>query len=115
MIVDSRHIMFSPEAIREALKNYRTLFPQKQPPGLLGPIVVRGVDPLVLGVKVQAMGSTVYREIEMDENEVAAMLILFCRTLKVPLPRTASKSIEVEGENIALIVSKALMMPRTGA
>lgn len=115
MIVDSRHIMFSPEAIREAVKTYRELFPNKQPPGLLGPIIIRGNAPLVLGVKVQAMGASVFREVEMEESEVAAMLIVFCRKLKIPLPRTANKSIEVEGENIALIVSKALMMQRQGA
>lgn len=112
MIVDSRHIMFSPEAIREAVKTYRELFPTKQPPGLLGPIVIRGSDPLVLGVKVQAMGSSTYREVEMDENEIAAMLIVFCRKIKIPLPRTANKSFEVDGENIALVVSKAMMMQR---
>ncbi|OYQ37679.1 hypothetical protein CHU95_00495 [Niveispirillum lacus] len=112
MIVDSRHIMFSPEAIREAVKTFRDLFPTKQPPGLLGPIMIRSRDPLVLGVKIQATGSSLYREVEMDESEVAAMLILFCRKIKIPLPRTASKSIEVDGDNIALIVSKALMMQR---
>ncbi len=112
MIVDSRHIMFSPEAIREALKSFRELFPTKQPPGLLGPIVIRSADPLVLGVKIQATGSSTYREVEMEESEVAAMLIVFCRKIKIPLPRTANKSIEVEGENIALIVSKAMMMQR---
>jgi len=112
MIIDSRHIMFSAEAIREAVKTYRDLFPAKQPPGLVGPIVIRSSDPLILGVKVQAIGSTTYREVEMDENEIAAMLIVFCRKIKIPLPRTANKSFEVEGENIALVVSKALMMQR---
>lgn len=114
MIVDSRHIMFSPEAIREAVKTYRALFPAKQPPGLLGPIVVRSAEPLTLGIKVQAMGSSVYREVEMDENEIAAMLIVFCRKLKIPLPRTANKSIELDGDNIALSVSKAMMMQPGG-
>lgn len=109
MIVDSRHILFSPEAIREALKTYRTLFPQKQPPGLIGPIVIRSETPLVLGVKIQAMGSSVYREIEMEESELAAMLIVYCRKLKIPLPRTGDKSLEVEGDNIALLVSKAVV------
>ncbi|MBP7336051.1 hypothetical protein [Niveispirillum sp.] len=104
--------MFSPEAIREAVKTFRELFPTKQPPGLLGPIVIRSADPLVLGVKIQATGSSTYREVEMEESEVAAMLIVFCRKLKIPLPRTANKSIEVEGDNIALIVSKAMMMQR---
>ena len=112
MIVDSRHIMFSPEAIREAVKTFRELFPAKQPPGLLGPIIIRSTEPLTLGVKIQATGSTAYREVEMEESEVAAMLIVFCRKIKIPLPRTANKSIEVEGDNIALIVSKAMMMQR---
>lgn len=112
MIVDSRHIMFSPEAIREAVKTFRELFPSKQPPGLLGPIIIRSADPLVLGINIQAMGASNYREVEMEESEVAAMLIVFCRKLKIPLPRTANKSIEVEGENIALIVSKAMMLER---
>lgn len=110
MIVDSRHIQFSPEAVRAAVKTFRELFPQKQPPGLLGPIMIRSDNPLILGVKIQAMGSSVYREIEMEEAEVAAMLIIYCRKMKIPLPRAAEKSMEVDGDRIALIVSKAMQI-----
>ncbi len=111
MIVDSRQIQFSAEALKDAVKTYRELFPQKQPPGLLGAVMIRGINPISLGVKVQAMGSRVYREIEMAESEVAAMLILYCRKLRIPLPRTADKAIKVQGDNIALIVSKTLTLP----
>ncbi|QJE72310.1 hypothetical protein HHL28_03625 [Aerophototrophica crusticola] len=108
MIVDTRHIMFSPEAVREAVKTYRSLFPQKQPPGLVGPILIRSANPLVLGIKIQAVGARVFREIEMEESELAAMLILYCRHARIPLPRTAAKSIEAQGEHVVLVVSKAM-------
>ncbi|MDG5494254.1 hypothetical protein [Niveispirillum sp. BGYR6] len=115
MIVDSRQIQFSAEALKDAVKTYRELFPQKQPPGLLGTVMIRGINPISLGVKVQAMGSRVYREVEMAESEVAAMLILYCRKLRIPLPRTADKAIKVQGDNIALIVSKTLTLPAVPA
>jgi hypothetical protein len=108
MIIDSRQIQFSAEAVKEAVKTYRELFPQKQPPGLLGTVSIRGLNPISLGVKVQAVGSRVYREVEMTESEVAAMLILYCRKLKIPLPRSADKAIKVQGDNLSLIVSKTL-------
>lgn len=114
MIVDSRHILFSPPAIRAAMLAYRDIFPQKQPPGILGPVLIRAVDPIRLGIKVQSPGSSGYREIEMSESEVAAMLIVYCRKLKIPLPRAADKAIEVDGENIALIVSKTLALQTAG-
>lgn len=110
MIVDSRHILFSPSALRAALSTYRELFPQKQPPGHLGPIIIRRQSPIMLGIQVQAYGASAYRELEMAESEVAAMLIVYCRKLKIPLPRTAEKAIKVEGDNIALIVSKTLTL-----
>jgi hypothetical protein len=115
MIIDSRQIQFSAEALKEAVRTYRELFPQKQPPGLLGTIAIRGLNPLSLGVKVQAMGSRVYREVEMTESEVAAMLILYCRKLKIPLPRNADKAIKVQGDNLSLIVSKTLLLTDTMA
>lgn len=110
MIIDSRQIQFSAEALKEAVKNYRELFPQKQPPGLLGTVAIRGLNPLSLGVRVQAVGSRVYREVEMTESEVAAMLILYCRKLKIPLPRSADKAIKVQGDNLSLIVSKTMIV-----
>jgi len=110
MIVDSRHILFSPQAVRAALTAYRELFPQKQTPGILGPIFIRSNSPILLGIKVQAVGASGFREFEMEESEVAAMLIVYCRKMKIPLPRTANKSLEVEGDNIALIVSKAMSL-----
>lgn len=110
MIIDSRQIQFSAEAVKEAVKTYRELFPQKQPPGLLGTVTIRGLNPITLRVMVQAVGSRVYREVEMTESEVAAMLILYCRKLKIPLPRNADKAIKVQGDNLSLIVSKTLIL-----
>ena len=110
MIIDSRHILFSPPALRAALLTYRELFPQKQPPGHLGPIILRRNSPVVLGFQIQAHGASAYRELEMTESEVAAMLIVYCRKLKIPLPRTAEKAIKAEGDNIALIVSKTFTL-----
>ena len=108
MITDTRRIQFSPEAIREAVKLYRTLFPQKQPPGLLGNIFIRASSPVVLGVTVQATGASTFREIEMGESEVAAMLIIYCRKMRVPLPRTAEKSIVAVGHSLVLEVTKSV-------
>jgi hypothetical protein len=111
MIIDARHILFSPEAIRDAVKTYRELFPQKQPPGLLGPVFIRSTSPLQLGVHVQAMGALGYRELCMEASEVAAMLIIYCRVKKIPLPRNAEKSLEAQGENIGLMMTKAVDLP----
>lgn len=108
MIVESRRIVFSPEAIREAMKLYRESFPQKQPPGILGPIIIRNQAPLTLGISVQAVGANNFREIEMAETEIAAMLILFCRRMKIPLPRSSSKAMEVQGDSIVLSITKAV-------
>ncbi len=108
MIVDTRRIVFSPEAVREAVKLYRASFPEKQPPGSIGPIFIRNTAPVTLGVSVQAVGATKHREIEMAASEVAVMLILYCRKAKIPLPRTGAKAIETQGDSLVLSVSKAM-------
>lgn len=108
MIVDTRHLMFSPEALRAVVKTYRALFPQKQPLGELGPILIRQTAPLVLGVQVLAPGANGYREVEIQESELAAMLILYCREARIPLPRSGSKAIEMNGEHVVLVTSKAI-------
>lgn len=108
MIVENRRIIFSPEAVREAVKLYRESFPQKQPPGVLGPIILRNQAPLALGISVQAVGASNFREIEMAETEIAAMLILYCRRLKIPLPRASSKSMEAQNDSLVLSITKVL-------
>ena len=108
MIVDTRRIAFSPEAVREAVKLYRASFPDKQPPGILGPIFIRAAAPLLLGVSVQAVGASNFREVEMAESEVAVMLILYCRKERIPLPSKGSKAIEAQGDTLVLTVSKAM-------
>ncbi|HYC02778.1 MAG TPA: hypothetical protein VED40_05760 [Azospirillaceae bacterium] len=112
MIVETRHITFSPDALREALRQYRSLFPEKQPPGQVGRIWIRSQSPLVLEVSIQAIGATNFRELQMGENEVGGMLILYCRKAKIPLPRAGTKSIEARGDSLVLTVSKAMPVVR---
>jgi len=108
MILDTRRIVFSPDAVREAVKFYRNSFPSNQPPGLVGPIFIRSVNPVVLGISIQAIGARVFREVEMPASEVAAMLIVYCRKMRIPLPRHGDKSVEAHGETIILGVQKSI-------
>ena len=45
------------------------------------------------------------KELIIEGNELAAALILFCRSRKIPLPATADKSLTVVGEHLGLVLS----------
>ncbi|HYE50974.1 MAG TPA: hypothetical protein VEB20_15370 [Azospirillaceae bacterium] len=115
MIVENRRITFSAAALREAVKLYRDLYPQKQPMGTLGRIWLRNQSPVLLEVSIQSAGATQFREVQMGESEVGGMLILYCRQMKIPLPRHCTKAIEGHGENIVLTVAKSMPVEHRAA
>ena len=75
---------------------------------LPGEIVAIKIDPkddrnLVFNIENKLDNTSGVREYSRDF--LAAALMLYCRTLRIPLPKGARKSVDIEGDRIILNVS----------
>lgn len=103
MITDRRQILFSSEALREAVRLYAATYPGKTPVGAVVDVQVTSADGQPnLVARFEQPGSRTLNDVRFGPHQVAAFLILLCRTLKIPLPRRAEKSLAVEGNSIVL-------------
>ncbi len=104
MIVERRQILFSSEALLEAVRLYSAL-PQQQdvPFGVIASASVTsaGGNP-VLNIMVQQSGASQLRHVALNGMKILAALILLCRKRQVPIPRQARKTVAIEGEGLVL-------------
>jgi len=113
MITERRQILFSTEALKEAVLLLREAHPDRVPMGH-----VRRVWPLAdpephLVVQLEKAGARALHEHTLTEKELAAAVILLCRKVRIPLPRTADKYLDAEGGNLSLVITKR--MPLDGS
>ena len=108
MITEKRQILFSNDALREAVRHVASVMPDKVPHGMIRRVWLSEEPELLLFVQVEPLGARKLYEVSFRHSEIAAFLILFCRKLKVPLPRTAEKYLEVEGGNLSLVITKQI-------
>lgn len=109
MITERRQILFSNESLKEAVKFAATVMPDKVPHGMIRRVWVGEEPELMLFVQVEPLGARKLTEVSFRHTEIAVMLILFCRKLKIPLPRSADKYLEMEGGNLSLVITKQVM------
>lgn len=104
MIAERRQILFSPEALLDAVRLYGAL-PQQQdlPFGLVVSLTVKmaGTSP-AMDVHVQQSGASQLRTVPLSGTKILAALILLCRNRHIPVPKQAKKSLAVEGQGLLL-------------
>lgn len=106
MIVERRQILFSPEALLEAVRLYSALPQQSDVPfGLIASVSVKpaGASP-VLDIVVQQSGASQLRKVPLAGLKIMAALLLLCRKRQIPVPKQAKKNITVEGQGLVLTV-----------
>ncbi|PWC33933.1 hypothetical protein [Azospirillum sp. TSO35-2] len=103
MIVETRELFFSNSALKKAIAWYQKAPNQTDLP--LG--VVTAVAPKTdggLSVQIQQSGASKSREVTFTPSKTLALLLLFCRRQKVPIPRDAAKDLETVDDGLILIV-----------
>ena len=110
MPTEVRHIFFQTAEIGQAVQELRRRTGKPIPPGSVISCAVEddvgGRDMrFIMRVQPDKEGSA---EIQVcaAKAEIAAAVILLCRTLKIPLPVRASKNIELIGGKLGLICTK---------
>lgn len=108
MITEKRLIIFSSEALLQALALYASAFPAKMPEGKPSRVWLKNIEPPIIGIEVAAKTDTRESELQLSQAELAALLIHFCRREKIPLPRTAEKSLAADNGQACLVLTKAI-------
>ena len=114
-----RHIVFRPAEVVEAVEEYFRRLGTPLPPGSIvecGPVRDDGFDGKVSfsitiapdapwgdpNPWIDAEGRT---EVVVEGPALAAALILFCRSRRIPMPATADKSLQRIGSQICLVAT----------
>ncbi|EWY40674.1 hypothetical protein N825_35235 [Skermanella stibiiresistens SB22] len=102
-------MIFSNEAVREAVQLFATAHPDKMPHGQVRRVWTSPDPDLCLHVQIEKIGGRDLHEIRFGQDKIAAFLILFCRKNKIPLPRSAEKFLEIENGCLSLVITKRIM------
>src|SRR5579883_661454 len=102
MASELRRIIFSHAELRSALDDY---FAGRKTPLPLGVIVnvrLEGASQGIVLVSMAGANDNDQSMITLAPEQVAAALLKFCRTSRIPVPKSASKSLSVSGDTLAL-------------
>jgi len=130
MASEIRHILFQPPEVVQAVGQYYRRVGRPVPNG---DVVRCRADGGLPGVPVRfkitlspEQGSAANRKsrsakpseefsVIVEETDIAAALIMACRTLKIPLPSKSGKTVQVFGEQIGLVFTMAAPKLEIGA
>lgn len=77
---------------------------KKPPPGMVGAVAQHPTDIAKVLVRIENSFDGSSQDIEFARDFLAAALMLYCRTLHIPLPKSATKSVEFSPDNVILRV-----------
>lgn len=77
---------------------------RKPPPGMVGGVIVHPTDTSKVLVRIENPHANEKKDIEFTQEFITAALMLYCRTCRIPLPKTAQKSVEFNKDNVILRV-----------
>ena len=76
----------------------------KPPPGIVRSVALHDADPARVIVRIENPQTNLAQNVEFTRDFLAGALMLYCRTLRIPLPKSAQKSVEFTGESVVLRV-----------
>ena len=108
MPTELRQIIYSRDELAAAITNYENGASRALPTGRI--VFCRILNQAELGVEVKMIpnGGSDIRTVQLDANLLGSILIEECARRKIPIPKNASKSLQVIGEAIAITVSTDL-------
>ncbi|MBL8838302.1 MAG: hypothetical protein JNL66_18780 [Alphaproteobacteria bacterium] len=104
-ITEIRQLVFPKDTLLDAL-----LYVDRQNKGWLHRAVIHeiqisGGDALTVQVTAERDGAKAATKVPFKPAEIAATMIRYCKALKIPLPRNASKQLELQGDSLCLKIT----------
>ena len=104
MSIELRKITFSDGELGEAIDRFIKATRYSMPPGKITECRVETKAGLALIVHVGHMADGSENSVRFDQATLAAALTRYCIEKKIPIPRTAEKSVEAQGQMVSLIL-----------
>lgn len=102
--IELRKITFSDGELSEAIERFAKATRYPMPAGKIAECRVESKAGLALIVRVYNVADGSEHTVRFDQATVAAALIRFCIDKKIPIPKTAEKSVEAHGQTLSLIL-----------
>ncbi len=103
---EDRRIIFSYDEVYKAIFALCVQREMKKPPaGAIMAVEASMADPTKVSVRIENTltgGPVMF--VDYSRDYLAAALMLYCRTCRIPLPKTAEKSVELMPEGVMLRV-----------
>lgn len=77
---------------------------KKPQPGMVTAVMQHPTDAAKAIVRIENVHDKTSQDIEFTRDFIAAALMLYCRTLRIPLPKSAVKSVEYAPDSVILRV-----------
>jgi hypothetical protein len=107
MIFETRQLVFTNTALRNAFAWYQTVPNQTElPHGIITSVIPRAGGGAT--VYVQQSGASKMREVSFLASKTLAVLLYFCRKQRIPIPRDAGKDIAASDDSIILTIENRL-------
>jgi hypothetical protein len=100
-----RMIVFSEREVTEALIAFDIAHRQSWPEGKIVAVHFQDGDAISIEIELLLINGT-HRRIALDAARVAAALIEYCRSKKIPLARQARKSLQVVFRQLSLCLTQ---------
>jgi hypothetical protein len=102
---ETRRVLFSPDEIRVVVDEFIIKRFGVETGGEIGQIALRKIDAGVTAGFTRGGGAT--KHMQLDAPELLAAVMLFCQKRRIPLPRKATKFLQVSDDKLALTITIA--------
>jgi hypothetical protein len=106
MAAELRHIIFSKQEVIEAVQGYMRRSGERIPHGVVTRITVKTDEQIGILFQVTEDVNDKVHNYYVDQDKLAASLILYCKTNRIPLPYKSEKKLQMFGSNVSMLVAK---------
>lgn len=104
MPAETRRVIFTKNELIEAIYDYNQVAQKKLPPGMVVSCVPVSEARVALRLELYDQKNDATEVVEFSPEVTAAALLRYCIRNRIPIPKNATKSIQVLGEDIALAI-----------
>ncbi len=101
---EMRKLSFSQSELQAALVNYALRSEMRLPNANIEDVIVSKENGVAVKLVFTPSDPNEVRAVEFAQEHVAAAIILFCRTQKIPLARDARKVLMAEDESVSMMI-----------
>ena len=102
MATEFRRIVLTNDELMDAIALYNRAAKQKLPAGQFVSCTVKDGQDLTVSLEICDNSTDKRHNIDLKAAYIGASIIKWCQSEKIPIPRTAEKSVKAVGDNIAL-------------